>query len=40
MLIKEEINKAKDNMDTSFFIDEILNSIIVNPFLTLDDLKI
>lgn len=39
MLIKEEINKAKDNMEYVSFIDEILHSIIVNPFLTLDDLK-
>lgn len=39
MLVKEEINKAKENEEYYSFIEKIIHSIIVNPFLTLDDLK-
>lgn len=38
-LIKEEINKSKENSEYVSFIDELIESININPFMQLEELK-
>lgn len=38
-LFKEEINEGKDNEEYNSYVDELIEAIMVNPFLSLDDFK-